>query len=221
MPKLKIVHRKDLTAKQIDFMKLSVAAETQIVFAEGPAGSSKTFLAVYAALQLLNHKKCSRILYVRSTAESAAKSLGFLPGDLGDKFQPFLTPLLDKLDELLPPEDAKYLLAERLVTGIPVNYLRGASLEDTAIIIDEAQNLTAKELITILTRIGHSSRCFLVADVDQSDIGAGSGFSAIMDLFDDEESRAYGVRSFRFGEEDIVRSEIVKFMVGKFKSLRK
>lgn len=215
---LAIIERKDLTEKQKNFLALALDKKTQIMFIRGPAGTSKTFLSILAALELLNLKKVSEIIYVRSIAESASKTLGSLPGEIDDKFKPFIMPLLDKLHELLPSGDVKFLQGDNRVRAIPINYLRGAHLNAQIIIADEAQNFDKKELTTLITRMGQFSKMFICGDPMQSDINGRSGFNSFYDIFNDQESRDNGIFCVEFTKEDIVRSGIVKFIIEKLEN---
>jgi phosphate starvation-inducible PhoH-like protein len=208
------------TPKQQTFINLALKKDTNVIFVSGPAGASKTVLGVYAGLELLNQKKCSNILYVRAAVESADAKLGFLPGDLATKISYYGMPFQEKLDELLDRASVDLLLKEGKVEVFPVNYTRGLSWNAKYILIDEAQNLTRKELITILTRLGKFSKCVILADESQSDInGKSGGFTQIKQLFTDEESKSKGVHNFEFTEDDIMRSELCKFLVHRFKNL--
>lgn len=210
------------TEKQQKFLDLALNKDTKIIFVSGPAGSSKTILAAYAALELLNDRRISDIFYVRSAVESADSKLGFLPGEINDKISCYGIPFIDKLDEVLSRADSLMLQKENRVSILPVNYVRGLSWNAKAIIVDEAQNMTDKELVTVLTRIGQFSKCFVLADPMQSDIhGKSGGFERISALFKDEESARIGVSYFEFTEEDIMRSELCKFLVKRFNTLRK
>ena len=132
---------------------------------------------------------------------------------------PYLEPFKDKLEEFLSPVDIRYLQEEERIYGIPVGFLRGASWEGKFVMVDEAQNMTEKELITTITRIGEGTKLFLCGDSMQSDIGNKTGFSNIIKLFADDESKSHGIYSFEFDEDDIIRSELVKFIVKRIKSL--
>jgi phosphate starvation-inducible PhoH-like protein len=158
------------------------------------------------------------LFYVRTIAESADRNLGSLPGDVNEKFNPFMMPMQDKLSELLEPGQIKMLLDEKIIQCAPINFLRGASWSNKLIIADESQNFTRKELVTLITRIGDNSKYFICGDPMQSDINGKTGFISIMDLFDDEDSKAQGVYTFKFTTEDIVRSEILKFIVNKLEN---
>lgn len=218
---LKINLNRELSVKQKKFLEVSSKENTQLMFVDGPAGSAKTWLSVYAGLELFQLGSIAEMIYVRSAVESSDQKLGFLPGAQDDKMAPYLEPFKDKLEELLNPVDIRYLQEEERIYGIPVGYLRGASWENKFILVDEAQNLTQKELITIMTRIGEKCKVFICGDVMQSDIGNKSGFNAIINLFDDEESKKQGICTFKFTEDDIVRSRLVKFIITKLKSLSK
>ena len=193
---LHIRKRTDLTDRQKQFIDLVMDKKTKLVFVDGPAGTSKTFLSIYCGLLLLNQHSVSDILYIRSIAESASKSLGSLPGEMDDKMQPFLMPLMDKLDELLPKGDVTRLIKERRVEGLPINYLRGSSFNARFVFADEVQNLSLKESITLITRLGQFSKMVLAGDVRQSDINGSSSLPKLLDMFDDEESRAQGIHCF-------------------------
>jgi phosphate starvation-inducible PhoH-like protein len=190
-----------------------------MVIVSGPAGTSKTFLSVLAALELLNQKKMSDIVYVRSVVESADVKMGFLPGERDDKFSPYLRPLMDKLEEFIPKDEIKYLEGEGRLEGLPVGYLRGLNWNAKVIIGDEAQNMTKKEIVTLMTRIGEFSKIFLIGDPSQADINGRSGFQTMFDLFNDGESRENGIYTFQFTEDDIVRSKLVQFIAKKVKKL--
>lgn len=205
------------TQKQRDFIDLCLDKETRVVFLSGPAGSSKSFLAVYVALQMLQSRKNGEIIYVRNLIESSTKGMGFLPGEAGDKFQPFAQPLFDKLEELLPKSQIDKLNKEGRIKGIPINFLRGSSFNATTVIADELQNFSEKEIVTFITRIGKYSKFILLGDPKQSDLNGGKSvaFEKIIDAFDDEESASRGIHVVRFGKEDIMRSEILKFIIEK------
>jgi len=213
---LKIFQR-DLTEKQKQFLSLAAEKTTKIVFVSGPAGTSKTFLAILHALTMINEKRVSDLVYIRSAVESSDAKLGFLPGEANEKLAPYLQPLLDKMAEMLSKSDIDILLKEERVTGIPVGFLRGLNWNAKVIIADEAQNLTYKELFTLITRTGEFSKVFILGDPEQSDINGKSGFIKMLSHFDDEESRQNGVHVFRFTEDDIVRSGLVRFIIKKVK----
>lgn len=205
--------REDLTEKQRKFIELMTDKDTRLVFVEGPAGTSKTFMAVYCGLLLMKRRSVSDLLYVRSIAESASKSLGSLPGDQNLKMHPFLMPLYDKLDELLPRIEVDRLIKEERIQGIPINFLRGSSFNARFIVADESQNFDIKELTTLITRLGKFSKMVIAGDITQSDINGKSGFGKMISIFDDEESRQKGIHCFKFTKEDIVRSGILRFIV--------
>jgi phosphate starvation-inducible PhoH-like protein len=209
----------ELTEKQKELINILTNKNTKLVFISGPAGTSKTYTSVLAGLNLINDKRVSEIIYVRSAVESSDSKLGFLPGEMDEKMSPYVQPLIDKLEELLPRSDVEKLKKEERIHGFPVNFLRGLNWNAKVIVADEAQNMTKKELITLITRVGEFSKLYVCGDPDQSDINGKSGFSSIMNVFDDDESRENGIYTFKFEEEDIVRSGLVKYILKKLKKL--
>lgn len=209
-----------LDAKQKRFLEKSLSPETKIMFINGPAGTSKTYMSIYSALRLLSAQEELDLIYVRTVIESADKGLGALPGDLQEKFNPYIVPLMDKLDEMLPKNTTikTDLLNKNRVSAFPVNFLRGASWKDKVIVADEAQNFTFKELTTLITRIGENTRLFILGDTMQTDINGKSGFKQMFDIFNDQESRDQGIECFTFTEKDIKRSEILKYIVSHIKN---
>jgi len=209
------------TDKQKKFIALATDKNTKILFVKGPAGSSKSILAVYTALKLLDEKRISEIMYVRSAVESSETSMGFLPGSADMKMAFYNMPFLDKLNELLPSSDVTALQKQGNISCFSPNFARGMNWNTKAVIMDEAQNSSRKEIITILTRLGQFSRGFILADPLQTDLanGRAGGFEDIYSVFDNEESRAQGIYTFEFTEDDIMRSELVKFIVRKLTPL--
>jgi phosphate starvation-inducible PhoH-like protein len=203
------------TDKQRKFLELALEPQNSIIFVAGPAGSAKSYSSIYVALQLLMADRDKQLLYVRSIIESADKGLGSLPGDMAEKFDPFLMPLYDKLEEMVETPDIIWLKGQEKIAAIPVNFLRGANWSNKVIVVDEAQNFTFKELTTVITRIAEGSKLMICGDYMQSDIGSRSGFREMFELFNDEASRERGVHCFGFDNSDIVRSEILKFLVSK------
>jgi len=220
--KLKIelnIFERELNEKQKQFIDIALDKNTKLIFVSGPAGTSKTYISIYAVLKLLNLKKISDLLYLRSAVESSDSKLGFLPGEASEKMAPYIQPLLEKLSELLPKGQVDLLEKEQRIDSIPLGFLRGLNWNAKAIVADEAQNMTQKEIITLLTRTGEFSRVFILGDPDQSDIGIKSGFTKVMNVFDDEESRNQGIHVFKFTEDDIVRSGLVKYIIKKIKKM--
>lgn len=215
---LTIIQR-ELNEKQKSFLELAIDKNTKMIFVSGPAGTSKTFISIMAALELLNLKKVSDLLYLRSAVESCDSKIGFLPGEADEKMAPYLQPLLEKLNELLPKAEVDMLEKDGRVSSVPIGFLRGLNWNAKCIIADESQNMTQKEIITLITRTGEFSKVFIIGDPDQSDIGNKSGFVKILNLFDDEESKQNGIHIFKFTEEDIVRSGLVKYIIKKIKNL--
>jgi len=206
------------TEKQKEFFRVALDPSTNIVFVNGPAGTAKTLLSVYCGLQLLNMKATDDIMYLRSAVESSDKSLGYLPGDANEKLRFYNLPFLDKMEELLTESSAQKLEEQKRVSMFPVNFARGMNWKHKCIILDEAQNSSIKEIITVLTRMGEGCRCFILADPMQTDLkneSSHGGFEGLSHIFSDEESAQMGIYSFEFSEEDIMRSELVKFLIKK------
>ena len=209
------------TEKQKEFFKVALDYNTKIVFVQGPAGTAKTLLSTYCALQLLNMKATNSIMYLRSAVESSDKSLGYLPGDANEKLRFYNLPFLDKLDELLIATNSSKLADQDRISMFPVNFARGMNWTGKCVILDEAQNSTQKEIITVLTRLGQGSRCFVLADPMQTDLRSETsqgGFQNLYKTFSDDESLAMGIHNFEFTDDDIMRSELVKFISKKLKS---
>ena len=208
------------TPKQKEFFKIALDESTRIMFVNGPAGTSKTLLSVYCGLKLLNMKLISDMMYVRSAVESSEAKLGFLPGSAEDKLKFYNLPFIDKLEELLTEKRVEKLEREGRISMFPVNFARGMNWDAKCIIFDEVQNSSAKEITTVLTRMGKHSRCFILADPMQSDLHSKDcAFENMSKLFSDQESYDMGIRTFEFTEEDIMRSELVKYLIKKLRKL--
>lgn len=184
--------------------------KSSLVFASGPAGSGKTFLVVAEALsQLLSQKKKTLIL-TRPVVE-AGESLGFLPGDFEQKINPYLRPLFDSLETLLPREALRKMLESGIIEIAPLAYMRGRTLSDCIIILDEAQNTTVQQMKMFLTRIGENSRIFVTGDATQSDLPKRipSGLVNALEILKDIDD----ISICHLSEEDIVRSPLVRKII--------
>jgi phosphate starvation-inducible PhoH-like protein len=195
------------------FVEKAMHDDSLIMFCDGPAGTSKTYLATYVALTMLRDRKVDEVLYIRSIVESAHRKLGSLPGEVDEKFKPWSIPLIEKCDELVGKQITNVLFNSNYLQCIPVNFLRGSTFSNSVVIVDEAQNLEHSELVTILTRFGKNCKLFIMGDTRQSDIFERSGFERIMKAFDSEDSIKHGINTFHFTEEDITRSKLLKFIV--------
>ena len=209
------IHPLKFTPKQQELIDLILDKKSKVIFIEGPAGTTKSYCAIYCALTLLNQKRHSDIIFVRSIIESASKGLGSLPGESSEKFKPFLLPLEDKLSELLPKSDIDSLFKDQRIHPIPINYLRGASYNAKVIIGEETQNFSFKEVTTLITRLGEFSKMIILGDSRQSDLNGKSGFKPMFDIFNNEESRQEGIFTFTFSIEDVLRSGVLKFILKK------
>jgi phosphate starvation-inducible PhoH-like protein len=206
------------TEKQSRLIEIVNDPSTKVILIEGPAGTSKSLMGVYCGLTQLKDKRVDNIMYLRSVVESAQKSMGYLPGDASLKLSFFTAIIDDKLLELVEPQDIPGFHLCKKIETMPINYIRGCSWRRTFVLGDEFQNCSVKEILSTLTRIGEGSVMAICGDFRQCDIG-NSGFQKVFNLFDNEESKKQGIHTFRFTEDDIVRSEIVKFIVKKFNTL--
>ncbi len=189
---------------------LELMEEYDIVIAIGPAGTGKTFLAVMSALMKLNRGDVYKIVLTRPVVE-AGERLGFLPGDLYDKINPYLKPLYDAFFVMLGPEMFKRYLDEEVIEIIPLAYMRGRTLNDAFIILDEAQNTTPEQMKMFLTRLGFNSQLVITGDITQIDLDAKiqSGLVLIKEILKDIEE----IKFIYFNENDIVRHKLVKKIV--------
>lgn len=211
---LSIIHRNDLTERQKEFLGIILDKKTNIVFLKGPAGSSKSFLAVYAGLIALSDKHQSDILYIRSPVE-VGKSVGFLPGSEKEKVSAYLAPLYEKIEELLPKHEADMLLKDNRLAGTVPNFLRGQNWNARFVIVDESQNLGIAEMKLIISRLGRYGKLIFLADESQADIRGPIEFMRYFDLFNNQESVNYGIHCLSFKREDIVRSAILGYILDR------
>jgi len=183
--------------------------ENSVVLALGPAGTGKTYLAIAKAVEALDSGKVSRIVLSRPAVE-AGESLGFLPGDLNEKLAPYLRPLYDALTERLGTKRLKAMLADGIIEIAPVAYMRGRTLSESFVVIDEAQNCTYTQIKMLLTRLGWRSTMVLTGDPDQTDLLPGiSGLDEIARRL----SNLPDIPVVRLGEGDIVRHPLVASML--------
>lgn len=189
--------------------------EKNMVFCIGSAGSGKTFLAVAEALRLLLTHKVSRIVITRPVVE-AGESLGFLPGDLNDKITPYLRPLYDSMELVLPKDSVRRLLESESVEIAPLAYMRGRTLNNSVVILDEAQNTTKEQMKMFLTRMGENSKVFVTGDETQVDLPkkVSSGLKHAVSLLEGIEEIAVN----RLGSEDVVRNPLVQKIVKAYEN---
>ena len=212
---LNIRQRFEFTAKQKDFIERGLHRDTRMILCDGLWGTSKTYNAVYCALELLGQKRVDSLVYLRSPVESG-KGVGFIPGTIEEKINPYAEPLFEKLNELLDAPQIKMLEQEERIEIIPPGFIRGRSWNCKAIIVDEAANFDRGMLELILSRIGPFCKVFVIGSHHQSDTGNSNGFMEVFRAFDDESSKEHGIHTFELNEEeDIVRSEFVKFVMRK------
>ncbi len=196
---------------------LEAMQESDCVFAIGPAGTGKTYLAMAMAVAGLLNKAYSRILLTRPVVE-AGERLGFLPGDLQEKLSPYLRPLFDALHEMVDFERAERLLQRGEIEIAPLAYMRGRSLNDSFIILDEAQNTTPDQMKMFLTRMGSGSKTVVTGDITQIDIpdSGGCGLIQVQEILGGLED----VRFINFTERDVVRTPLVRKIVQAYEAHR-
>ncbi|MCF7935380.1 MAG: PhoH family protein [Synergistales bacterium] len=197
---------------------LQAIRANHVVFCIGPAGTGKTYLAVAMAVAALKEKMISRIILVRPAVE-AGESLGYLPGDLKEKIEPYLRPLYDAFYDLLTPERFMRYVDKNVIEIAPLAYMRGRTLNDSFIILDEAQNTTPEQMKMFLTRMGFGSQVVVTGDITQVDLpsGKGSGLEIVHKIL-------YGLEGIAFtslDKEDVVRHEIVQRIVQAYENFER
>ena len=196
------------TKNQIIYSKL--VKEKDVVFSIGPAGTGKTFLSVVFAVAALDNQEIKRIVLCRPAVE-AGESLGFLPGDLQDKVDPYLAPLYDSLDSIIPKDKIKRYINEKIIEIIPLAYMRGRTLDNAFMILDEAQNTTVAQMKMFLTRLGVGSKAIITGDITQVDLKdkSKSGLYHATNIL--KEVSDIGFVSLN--EKDVVRHRLVKKII--------
>lgn len=187
-----------------------------IVFGIGPAGTGKTYLAMAMAVATLSEKKVSRIILTRPAVE-AGEALGFLPGDLAEKVDPYLRPLYDALHDMMRFEKVSDLLQKGIIEVAPLAFMRGRTLNDSFVILDEAQNTTSEQMKMFLTRIGFSSKAVITGDITQIDLPVGrpSGLIEAKNILQDIK----GIQMVFFSKKDVVRHKLVQEIINAYELL--
>ena len=202
---------KEIKAKTVNQKLLFEAAErSDIVFAIGPAGTGKTYTAVAMAVRALKNKLVKKIILTRPAVE-AGENLGFLPGDLKDKVDPYLRPLYDALDDMLPGDKLAKFMADRTIEIAPLAFMRGRTLNNAFVILDEGQNCTNAQIKMFLTRLGPSAKCIITGDLSQIDLPykVKSGLKIALDLL----GNVSGIERVNLTAEDVVRHRLVKEII--------
>ena len=201
-------------ARTANQRKLVESSENNdIVFAIGPAGTGKTYTAVALAVRALKDKQVKRIILTRPAVE-AGESLGFLPGDLKEKIDPYLRPLYDGLYDMIPGEKLAYFMENRIIEVAPLAFMRGRTLDKAFIILDEAQNCTVSQLKMFLTRIGPSAKCIITGDRTQIDLPRNqkSGLGVAINLL----KNINGIGTVELNQNDVLRHRLVSKIIGAF-----
>ena len=202
---------KSVRARTLNQKKMvSLAEKNDVIFAIGPAGTGKTYTAVALAVRALKNKMVKKIILTRPAVE-AGENLGFLPGDLKEKIDPYLRPLYDALDDMIPADKLGYYMSTRVIEIAPLAYMRGRTLDHAFIILDEAQNTTDLQIKMFLTRIGPNAKAIITGDLSQVDLPKNqrSGLikaSRILKNID-------GIAHIELDEEDVVRHRLVKAII--------
>ncbi|MGB1248744.1 MAG: PhoH family protein [Chitinophagales bacterium] len=207
-------HGNIIRAKTPNQKKLvEVSEKNDIVFAIGPAGTGKTYTAVALAVRALKEKRVKRIILTRPAVE-AGENLGFLPGDLKEKIDPYLQPLYDGLFDMIPSEKLAYYFENRIIEVAPLAFMRGRTLDKAFIILDEAQNATVSQLKMFLTRIGPSAKCIITGDMTQIDLPKNqkSGLSVSVNLL----KNINGIGSVELTTKDVLRHKLVSKIIQSF-----
>jgi phosphate starvation-inducible PhoH-like protein len=203
-------HQINFTPKQKKYC--DCITENTITFCWGPAGSSKTFSACYAALKMVQKGEIEKIIFTKPNQESGEK-LGSLPGDVSEKISPFMESFLITMEKIITKEKLGQLISEKIIEFRPLAYMRGATFDRAMMILDEAQNCDMKQLMLYISRVGDGSKVLVAGDITQHDI---SYEKVALPIFVDLLQGIEGVGEFRFGEEDIVRSKILKEIVRRY-----
>jgi phosphate starvation-inducible PhoH-like protein len=205
-PNGKVIRAKTQNQK----MLVTVSDKNDIIFAVGPAGTGKTYTAVALAVRALKNKSVRKIILTRPAVE-AGESLGFLPGDLKEKIDPYLRPLYDALDDMIPSDKLNYYMANRIIEIAPLAYMRGRTLDHAFIILDEAQNSTDLQLKMFLTRIGSNAKAIITGDLTQVDLPKNqkSGLLKATRILTGIE----GIAHIQLDESDVVRHRLVKHII--------
>lgn len=199
------------TANQKKLVEMS--EDNDILLAIGPAGTGKTYTAVALAVRALRNKWVKKIILTRPAVE-AGESLGFLPGDLKEKVDPYLRPLYDALDDMIPADKLAYFMANRVIEVAPLAYMRGRTLDNAFMILDEAQNATLSQLKMFLTRIGPSAKCIITGDLSQIDLPKNQQSGLEKTAFMLKHIKGIGV--VELDKEDVVRHRLVKDIIEAF-----
>lgn len=208
--------RKSIVPKNINQKNyLKAVLENDVVFGVGPAGTGKTYLAVAAALKLLRDKRVERVVLTRPAVE-AGEALGFLPGDLQEKLLPYLRPLYDAMNDMLGAEETLALVERQIVEIAPLAYMRGRTLSNAFVILDEAQNTSHEQMMMFLTRLGENSKMAITGDITQIDLPRNkkSGLVDALETLDGVD----GVKIFRFDAGDVIRHPLVTKIVAAYDS---
>ena len=212
-------HGKLIKARTSNQRKLvDLSYDKDMVFAIGPAGTGKTYTAVALAVRALKNKEVKRIILTRPAVE-AGENLGFLPGDMKDKLDPYMQPLYDALNDMIPSEKLKAFIEERVIQIAPLAFMRGRTLDNAFVILDEAQNTTHAQMKMFLTRMGKNAKFIITGDPGQVDLPRKtiSGLQDAVKLLKNIE----GISVLNLDDSDVIRHELVKKVINAYKKIEK
>jgi phosphate starvation-inducible PhoH-like protein len=210
--------RRHITAKNLAQRRyIDLMRTRDVVMATGPAGTGKTYLAMAVAVAALNRHEVSRVILARPAVEAGEK-LGFLPGSMAEKVNPYLRPLYDALNDMMPFEKASRLMERGVIEVAPLAFMRGRTLNDSFVILDEAQNTTSEQMKMFLTRLGFDSKAVVTGDITQIDLPSDktSGLVEAIELL----SGVEGIGFIEFTEQDVVRHPLVQSIIRAYDRAR-
>ena len=195
-------------------MMIDLSQKNDLLFISGPAGTGKTYISVCLAVKALKNKEVKRIVLARPAVESG-ESLGFLPGDLKEKIDPYMAPLYDALTDLLSASKLKYYIKNKIIEIVPLAFMRGRTLDSSFVILDEAQNATVSQMKMFLTRMGNSAKFIITGDETQVDLpnNKKSGFIHAMNILKNVKKIGF----LKLDDKDVVRHHIVKLIIKAYK----
>lgn len=204
------------TEKQKNLINIALDKQSSIIFIKSPAGTGKTLVSLFCCLELLNKKSIGEVTYFRAAIESG-ESIGFIPGEKESKLEPYGMPIFDHFNELLNKSSIDTLIKDDRIKVESIGFAKGRTYNVAGLIVDEAEDLSIKELRLLMTRLGKFSKMFIIGDEKQSNI-KNSGFKEVFDMFNTETAKQNGIYTFEFTKEDCMRNKITQFIIEQFEN---